>query len=173
MDKREKPKSIFQIFTKEEAITMCLDATRKLRELCPVEKNGGELSLKARRIKELCVSQGGATARMWAEISSILLDEKIVITETKKPMPLIMFAGIKITGPGNTASPVMFMFYSISQRDAGESRDSIFYPPTIRCISRDGMSLTSDIIVTEKTAQIASDEEIVATLETIYTIINS
>lgn len=157
----EEITSLFQLYGKERALKLTLEATRKLRAALVPPEDEKKLSPKAQKLKEKCISFGPSGPK-WAAICSILIDEDIAIQETVSKLPFFKLACVipVLSGDHNyvVKSPV---FMCIGSGGTAES------PDFIKCIKIDG-SIGNNLRNTIAMFKIPNDDVIKATIEAIF-----
>ncbi len=153
---------MLQVFGEEDAIAVVKKATAELRDAIVERAKGSQqLSEKAKRIKELCVSYGPPGVRM-SEICSELLGENITIENTSKKFPYIIFSCIrlkeKVGGHDYAIGDLLFVFIS-------ESGDRV--TEQIRCLRMNG-TVGNWVQATQKSITIPSDDEIESAIRSIF-----
>jgi hypothetical protein len=148
-------KHFLQILGKEKSMELCLEATRKLRELCKEDSCKVELSEKGRKIKELCLSYGAPGARL-AEVMGIMLDENLGVSAQVKPIPVVILAGVipRIAGDKYNVGEVVIMLIGANESE-------------LRCGLMDG-TLGGAYPQHMRDSKIPTDKEVVDYIERVF-----
>lgn len=156
--------SLFQIYEKEDATKLIMNATRELREArdSRVDKDFA-LSAKAQEIKELCISYGPSGAKL-ARICSILLGEKITIKEIGVPLPFFQFACVVPLRQDNHDYKIKEPCFMLSC-DGSEKT-----PSGVKCIRIDG-SVGASLKTMENIIDIPGDKAILGYIDKIFKFI--
>ena len=154
-------KTLFQLFGLENSLNMTIKATDSLRKMIGGVEETDNLSPKAQKLKELCISYGPSGAKL-AQCFSILLGEEIAIADLNRNLPFVKFACIvpvaQKDGHNYKVGEPMFMIVCL-----GDEKN----PEYIRCLKCGG-GIGNSYFPLERTTVIATEEQITQTINKIF-----